>query len=104
MGANSKDLHALLLRVITLGEKLRNKAPKEVEAGEKPRYAYVVHDQGAPIEAGSKGYLDFETAVVEAAKIKAAEYAVGLLSEADYRGALNQYLGWLEKRVRSLPE
>jgi hypothetical protein len=103
MSANAADLNALLLRVIPLGVKLRDKAPKESEPGQKPRYAYVVHDAGAPIEAGAIGYPDFETAVIEAAKMKAAEYAVGQLSEADYRGALNQYLGLLEERRQALP-
>lgn len=45
----------LLARVIERGERLRGRKTKDSPPEGTPRYAYVVHDKGAPIEAGTIG-------------------------------------------------
>jgi tetratricopeptide (TPR) repeat protein len=76
--------------------KSKTRAP---EAG-SPRYAYVVREQGAPIEAGSIGYPDIETAILEALKQKDAQHEAGEISDEAYRGAVNQYQTMIKEHIQ----
>ena len=69
------------------------------EAG-SPRYAYVVREQGAPIEAGSIGYPDIETAILEALKQKDAQYEAGELSDEAYRGVVREYQAMIKEHIQ----
>lgn len=69
-----------------------------------PRYAYVVRDKGAPIEAGAIAYPDIETAILEALKEKRALYTAGKLSDHDYWGLRNQYQSMVKEHIQKQRE
>lgn len=69
-----------------------------------PRYAYVVREEGAPIEAGTIGYPNIETAILEGLKQKAALCTAGELSDEAYRGAVREYRRIVKEHLRKKRE
>jgi tetratricopeptide (TPR) repeat protein len=82
-------------------ERLQDLRPKTQEPQlDSPRYAYVVREEGAPIEAGSIGYPDIETAILEALKQKSALHEAGELSDEAYRGAIKEYQTMIKEHIQ----
>ncbi|SRR5579885_146544 len=82
-------------------ERLRElKSKTQAPEASSPQYAYVVREQGAPTTAGTIGYPDIETAILEALKQKAALYEAGELSDEAYRGAVNQYQTMIKEHIQ----
>jgi len=82
-------------------ERLQDLKPKtqEPQPG-SPRCAYAVREESAPIQAGSIGYPDIETAILEALKQKSALHEAGELSDEAYRGAIKEYQTMIKEHIQ----
>ena len=84
-----------LERLRDLKQKTRKPEPGE------PRIAYVVREVGTMgIKEGTIGYLEFETAILEALKEDRALHAAGKLSDQAYRGALSRYEDMIKNYIQ----
>jgi tetratricopeptide (TPR) repeat protein len=82
-------------------ERLRDLKSKTHAPGpDSSRYAYVVREKGAPIETGTIGYPDIETAILEALKQKSALYEARELSDEAYRGAIKEYQTMIKEHIQ----
>lgn len=80
------------------------KSKTQARGAGSPQYAYVVREQGAPIAAGTIGYPDIETAILEALKQKDAQHEAGELSDEAYRGAVRKYQRMITEHIQEKKE